>query len=220
MPKDFFHIKYGFTSPLGEVEGNRYVTSYFAEIYKEPEGNSSPELVGKLELKLMLLGLAINDGYDLFEIFDMDSYILNIGETIYDFSDADLKEDIIEFYSHNFYNSDLCIINRLEILPQYRRKGLGKKVIKDIFNRFSSSCGLFVVHAFPLQFEWSTLDKKQTEWYKKMNFNDLEKDFEQAYYQLKSFYQKIGFDHIEGYEDYMFLNPALKNQKLGGIILE
>jgi GNAT superfamily N-acetyltransferase len=220
MLEDFFHIKYEFTSQLGEVEGNRYVTSYFGEIYKEDEYNTPPELVGKLEIKLMLLGLAINNEYDLFEIFDMDSYTLNIGESIYDFSNADVKEDIIDFYSGDFYNTDICIIKRFEILPQYRRKGLGKKVMKDIYNRFSSSCGLFVVQAFPLQFEWSALNKNQTEWYKKMNFDGLEKDFEQAYYQLKSFYQKIGFDHINGYNEYMFLNPALKNLKLGGITLD
>jgi GNAT superfamily N-acetyltransferase len=214
MSKDFFYIKYEFTSPLGEIEGSRYVTSYFGEVYTEDEDDKSSELVGKFELKLMLLGLAIDNRYDLLEIFDMESYTLNIGEDIYDFENTDLKEDIIEHYKNDFFNSDICIISRLEILPNYRRKGLGKKIIKDIYNRFSSSCGLFVVQAFPLQFEWSSLSKSQTDWYKKMNFDDLEKDFEKAYYQLKAFYQKIGFDHIERYDDYMFSNPVIKNHKL------
>ena len=46
-----------------------------------------------------------------------------------------------------------------------------------------------------------------------MNFKKIGKDFEKSFYKLKTFYQNTGFDHIEGYDDLMFLNPATVNRK-------
>lgn len=47
-----------------------------------------------------------------------------------------------------------------------------------------------------------------------MSLKKLGKDFEISFYKLKAFYQKIGFDYIEGYDDLMFLNPAIVNEKM------
>ena len=53
-----------------------------------------------------------------------------------------------------------------------------------------------------------------------MKLDELEKDYEKAFYQLKAFYQNVGFDHIDGYEELMFLNPLLRNDRLNSIKFE
>ena len=50
-----------------------------------------------------------------------------------------------------------------------------------------------------------------------MDFKGLDDDSEKAFYQLKAFYQKIGFDHIKGYDNYMFLNSNFRNSKINAI---
>ncbi len=49
--------------------------------------------------------------------------------------------------------------------------------------------------------------------------DSLEEDYEKAFYQLKAFYQKVGFQHIDGYEELMFLNPSLKNERMNAVRL-
>lgn len=214
---DFFHIEYEFSSTLGGVYEDRYITTYFGKVFKEDYEGTTKELVGKFELKLMLLQLALNDSCMLEEIFDMEEYTFRIGNDIYDFENLRPKEDIFQFYDEEFVNGDICIITRFEIAAEHRGKGLGKKLVKDIYNRFFSSCGLFVVQAFPLQFEASKLTQEDAEWFAKMNFKGLDDDFEKAFYQLKAFYQKLGFDHIKGYDNYMFLNSNFPNSKINAI---
>jgi GNAT superfamily N-acetyltransferase len=223
MTSKHHRINYRFSSELGDIDGHRYITSIDAWIYESEDERDTESLIGKLAIKLVLINNAINDNYPLFDIMDMETYIFKIGEQIFDFEANDLKLQIQEFYDHSFINSDLCFITRIEIKESHRGKGIGKKVIKDIYNRFNSSCGLFVVQAFPLQFE-SKLTKTESnnlpKWLKDMNLDTLESDFEKAFYQLKSFYQKVGFDHIDGFNELMFLNPALKNIKLDHILFE
>ena len=74
-----------------------------------------------------------------------------------------------------------------------------------------------------MQFETEFIKRKLDKlplWSREMNLNALGNDFEKAFYQLKSFYQKVGFDHIDGFNELMFLNPALKNIKLDRILFE
>ena len=204
----FYEIKYSFTSELENEEFDRFITSYKADIFELDERSDAQKLIGKLEFKIILLGLALNENVPYFEIFDQEQYTHDIGSQIFDFDTDELKESILDFYDYNYgtVGVDICILTRIEIHESHRRLGIGKKVIKDILDRFSSSCGLFVAQAFPLQF--SVIRGELPEWSKQMNYDALDSDYEKAFYKLKAFYQKAGFNHIEGFNELMFLNPA------------
>jgi GNAT superfamily N-acetyltransferase len=223
MSSKYYDLKYRFSSQLDDMEGDRYITTYKAKIYETDLDRSKKSLIGKFTLKHILVGLAINEGYPLDEVIDREEYTSQIGEDIFDLETNDLKEDIQEFYDYGLGHNDICLLARIEIQESHRGKGIGRKVIKDVYNRFNTSCGLFVVQAFPLQFEKKSKNEGQGElskWSKKMKLSSLENDYEKAFYQLKSFYQKIGFDHIEGYDELMFLNMELRNEKMDKVRLE
>ena len=215
-----YEVRYRFSSTLDEIEGYRYMTTYLGELYEIDEDKQREILVGKIELKLMLLTRAINEGYPIFEVFDLEAYTFDLGEKIMDLEEGELDADIMKHYDDEILNQDICILQRIEIIESHRRKGLGKKVVKDVYSRFASSCGLFVVQAFPLQFESRSNEIGKSDWENKLKFNTLEKDFEKAFYQLKAFYKNLGFDHIEGHDNFMFLNPIFKNEKLDRVVLE
>ena len=86
-------FKYTFSSPLGPLEGERYIQDIAVEIIKTDEYGSNPVIIGKGNVKILLLAQAINDHYDIFEIFDTESYTMRIGNMIYDFDNYEIKED-------------------------------------------------------------------------------------------------------------------------------
>ena len=69
-------------------------------------------------------------------------------------------------------------LDRIEILPEYREKGYGKLITKDILLRLNSSYGIAILKAFPLQLEVShpNSSKQDSEWNTKMNFKQMEQD--------------------------------------------
>ncbi len=220
MEDKFYEVEYQFTSELSEIEGNRYITTYSGKLFEKDDSDDSKELIGKISLKFILLELALNEGYHYYEIFDTEGDIYEIGQEIFDFDSEELKEDIRMFYEEEIFSPDICIIQRIEIIEKYRGRGLGSKIIKDIYNRFASCCGLFVLKVFPLQFDSNFKKVKNTDWGRKLSLEQLGVDKEGAFYRLKAYYQKLGFNHIEGYEELMFINPYLINGKLDAVKIE
>ena len=220
MEDSFYEIEYKFTSELNEIEGNRYITTYSGNVFETNDFDEGKKLIGKISLKLILLSLATNQGYSSYEIFDTEGDVYEIGQEIFDFKSDEIKEDIRMFYEEEIFSPDICIIQRIEIIEKYRGQGLGSKIIKDIYNRFASCCGLFVLKVFPLQFDSNFKKLKNTAWGRKLSLEQLGVDKEGAFYRLKAYQQKLGFNHIEGYEELMFINPYLINGNLDAVKIE
>lgn len=206
MDKKFYGIDYSFSSELGDIGGSRYITSYLGDVYEDLE-DGEKKIVGKVEVLKLLLELAVSDAFDFEEIFSTENYLEGIGEQIIDFDNEEINPDIQHHYKNQLEDLNICIIKRIEILPEHRNNGLGKRIIKDIYNRFRYGTGLFIVQVFPLQFEATDNDN----WKEDMGLGLLEPDYEKAFYQLKAFYQRLGFAHIEGYNELMFLCPIFNN---------
>ena len=219
MKEFYYRIEYKFTSPFGYIEGSRYVTTISGDIIQEDENGEIIAIVGRIILHLVLISLAQNNNYDLYEIFDEDAPLFEIGQAIVDFEHGEIQEKIREYYNGEIVNSDVCVIERLEILPPYRGNNLGKKILKDINNRFVSACGLFVLKSFPLQFEMEGTENR--EWNKQMKLDALEKNEKTAVQKLKRFYKSCGFETIPGISgNLMFVNPLKRNSKMDKIELE
>lgn len=214
LSDDFFiQITYSFTSfpqsaALGE-DPSDFVTEVLLEIKKPDERGNKPLKIGQGYLSLIHFNMAMDQGYPLNFVMDASGSILNMSEELFDMdSDTDYLEKISEYYDGVIpLNFDVCFLERLELLPAYRGKGLGRFVIKDILERFYGSCGLFVAHAFPLQHEeGQPRNGEEGEWNESMQYHLMEEDVEQARYQLYHFYQKLGFVNPFG-EDYFFIRP-------------
>ena len=211
MKNKTFEARYNSFIILDDKTCNKYVSSYHAEIFAVDTKTYQEEKIGFLEIRLMLFGSAMNNGFGMESVFETEEYTLRIGEQIANFDKNKVNEDVLKFYNNDITKKDICIIQRFEIIEEYQEKRLGEKIIKDIYIKFASSCSLFVVQTFPIQFEFDD-DEKTSECEEEMNLRKLDKDFEKSFYKLKAFYKKIGFDHIEGYDDLMFLKPATVNK--------
>lgn len=214
-------FQYQFCSFLGPIEGERYVQNIFVDIVKTDDSGNDAQIIGKASIKIMLLSQALDDNFDIFQIFDSDSYTMHIGSTIYDFDNGDIKEDLRKklFGDDFMINPNICIFERLTILPEYRGLGIAAKFIKDNFFFFSTACGLIVMQPFPLQFEAEGTLAKCSDFERRMGYDQMEKDENKARKSLINFYKKVGFISVKGYDDLMFLLPGFKNKKLDTIDL-
>ena len=169
----------------------------------------------------MLLSQALDDNFDIFQIFDSDSYTMRIGEEIYDFDNGDIKEDLQrKLFGDDFMcNPNICIFERLTILPEYRGLGIAAKFIKDNFFFFNTAWGLIVMQPFPLQFEAEGTLAKCSDFERWMGYDQMEKDENKARKSLINFYKKVGFISVKGYDELLFLLPGFKNKKLDTIDL-
>ena len=222
--EDYMDIifKYEFESCIGEIEGNRYIQDIKASIIKTDEYGYNPIVIGKGDIKILLLEQAINDHYDIFEIFDMHEYTMRIGGMIFDFDNYELKEDLHKklFGDDIMLNQNICIFERMTILPKYRGFGIGAKFVKDRYNFFSSACGLIVMQPYPLQLEAVGPNGRTDEFERKMGYDTMEHDVRKATKSLKDYYKRLGYISVKGYKDLMFFVPEFRNKKLEAINMD
>jgi GNAT superfamily N-acetyltransferase len=188
-----FESHLGLGSELG-VSGNDFVTEYEFAIRRVPaEAGEKQEIVGKGRLSLIQFSLAMDVGFPLHIVMDTTSSILEMSEQLFSWEKDGQPFDKLDelFDDEPIFNRDVCFIERLELLPAYRGRGIGKEVLTSIARRFYTSCGLIVVKAYPLQHE-ARLPNVRDEWTKEMRLDELEQDLEQAQYQLYNWYQKLG----------------------------
>lgn len=214
MENTCLKVDYSFCSYIEEDIDKNYITTHFGEIYLVDLEKEEETQIGSIIINFMLLGEALNNRLNYHDVFDRDEYTLRIGNKFMDFSEEDVNANIQEFYNHTFVNNDIAIIRKFELIEEFKGKGIGKKIIRDLYYRFASTCGLFVVETFPLQFQPKVVFKNEQRSEGDLIFNYKEPDFEKSFLKLKAFYKNIGFDHIEGYDDLMFLNPAIVNEKI------
>ena len=113
--------------------------------------------------------------------------------------DKDFWDKIEDYFADAIpENYTICYLEYLEIAPNYRGKGIDKKIIKSMMERFYDSCGLWVAKAFPIQHSGviqKTAFEDLDEWDQQMDYDSFEKDFEKSQYKLFHYFQQLGFQN-------------------------
>ncbi len=194
-------IDYTFGNVLVEyVDDDDYINHIEGTIYLE-KYSGKKQRIGKFSLKQMLLGLACNEKYDTIDLCSSTRAITEIMSSLKDdFAQWGFSEAIDDAVETN--GTDVLIIERIEILPKYRSNGIGKRVVKDIIRRFSSSVDLIALKAFPIQFEPKDAGDN---FKKRMKYSGLEQNEELANTKLKKFYKDCGFYNVKGVDESILL---------------
>ncbi|RYF85203.1 MAG: hypothetical protein EON98_07210 [Chitinophagaceae bacterium] len=212
-------INYSFHSHLGPMDNYRYKQSVIGSIMLQDEKGNDLEEIGRVYLDKLLLGVAMNEGYDLFDVFDTEQYILEMGECVWDFEKNHFNRNLNRFFEGDMHESDILFIHTVEVLPAYRGMRIGETAMKDAANNFESGCGLIVVHCEPPQhLHWGHYDK---EWHQKMRYELFEKDEKKAREKLIDYLKRVGFYYLPGVsEDHLFHCPARLNPNFDYIELD
>ena len=135
MDANNIYIEYHFDSSLGRIGTDRYVNAYKVAIYSEDHLHDPTKrvLIGKAELSLVLLTLMIHQRIDCYAVFDNTQFLNELGATVFDYETNNFRAALLDEIEAS--DSNLLVINRLELLPNWRKKNIGKMVIKDIIWR-------------------------------------------------------------------------------------
>lgn len=197
-----FIIKYSFSSFLNECSVGEdpmdFVNEIDFEVYLTNESGHLQEQIGKGKISQILFSLAMDSGFPLEDVMDATHSINQMSGVLFEWDEEKDFWDKIDAYFELEppMSYDICFLETLEVIEKYRGKGLGEKIINNLIERFYSSCGLWVLKAFPLQHDNSIKSKNelaQINWNKKMAYQNMESDFEKSQYQLFNYYIKRGF---------------------------
>lgn len=177
-----FENEYGF---LGEYQGDLVdlETSAYA---------------GKVKLFVVNLEGAEAVGWSAPDVLDLEAttepYITLLGEYAGNFSPAVLRlldEDLV-------LNSNMLIIDRVELLPAYRGLGLGLECMKTCLRHMSHGCRIAALKPYPLQFEAKACESKN--WSAGLELSSFSSNQRASLQRLKRHYGQLGFKHVRGTE--------------------
>jgi|688.fasta_scaffold324748_2 hypothetical protein len=194
--EDELLIELSFTSTefaAGYDEPDRFVYTYSGDIFNTDD-NDARIKIGKFTAHYVDVVEAINEGESIFDVLDCHSsstseYLEPIfGNNLPEFSDD--VEEINDGYADGL---NLLILDRIEIIPEFRGRSIGLKVLRHLMVRFSKGAGIIALKAFPLQYENEKINQDDRDWQKLMSFDRFLNDECASKEKLKDYYGALGF---------------------------
>ncbi len=184
-------------TPLGPLGPNDFLHETHGTIVSLDESEQET-LVGKFRLYYADVDSAMEEGFDTFEVLDSYSHTLEYHDLIYESNGTELSEKLQKELNYDVFGCNLLMLDRLEILPQYRGQYLGLIIMRRLIQRFSSGAGVIAIKPFPLQFEHKPSSEEEHRWRKELKLSILSKNEGYATQKLQKYYSKLGFIKMKG----------------------
>lgn len=101
-------------------------------------------------------------------------------------------------------SQNIMLLENFGICAEFRKKGLGEKVLKEIIQKMKSRCG-YIVILNPEPVVPGSLSE-QTYEHQGVTLAGLEKDPEKAQFKLNAFFQRCGFRLFKSYDNVFICN--------------
>lgn len=208
---DCVSIRFSLSSVLDDDIEN-YSTLIKGEMFNLDDYGDVNNQIGSIQGYYVDFENSWADGYEPFDILDLDGSTAAYYDVLFDFDTKKFKEDI----GSDIIYSNLLIVDRLEIKPAYRNQKIGLYSMFRMIQQFSHGCGLVAIKVFPLQFEAKRDDEKRKKWFADMELGSFEQEETPAFKKLKMYYQQLGFVEV-GNSNFMILNTSYKQPSLNDI---
>lgn len=180
------------TSTWDEIED--YATCIEGTITCLEEGGKD-KLAGRVRLFYLDIGATCDTNISDFDLFDIRGETEPFYSALIDHETGYFKSDVETIIGDYILGLNVLIIDRLEILPEFRGKNIGSACLRRCIQQYARDCGVVALKCFPLQFEAM---KDDPAWRRKMKFGRLSKDFERSLARLKKYYGALGFKALPG----------------------
>jgi GNAT superfamily N-acetyltransferase len=162
--------------------------------YEETSDEDTP--VGRVGLFYMDMGGILKTNIGLFDLFDIRGETEPFYSALIDHDTQEFKSDLEEILGEYIIDLNLLIIDRLEILPEYRGNNIGRECLRRCLQQYAHGCGVVALKCFPLQFEAGGFDDPA--WRRKMQLGKLSRNEKRSLAKLKKYYASLGFRVIPG----------------------
>lgn len=163
--------------------------------------NNRYTLAGKFKAFYLDADTAQAEGIPIFHIYDEQSETVDYFTAIYSVRRGEISfsDRLCRLLGDAPYWGNVLILDRLEILPKFRKHNLGLLVMRRLIERYRAGVEIVAIKPFPLQAE--CLDS--TPWRKRLHLHKLDADSDRSRAKLRRHYAKLGFKHLRGTE-FMF----------------
>ncbi|WP_332855145.1 hypothetical protein [Duganella sp. S19_KUP01_CR8] len=159
-------------------------------------GNDRRYVAGRFELFYVDIGAAINAGASIFDIFDSKQSAHDYHAAIFEPGTAAFSETLTALLDDAPLWGNILILDRLEILPKFRQKGLGLVVMRRLIERFGAGAAVVAIKPFPLQCEADEEDADR--WRNRLKLSEFDKKTDHATEALRRYYKRLDFKAMEG----------------------
>ena len=202
-------------TPLADHEPEHYLREERGQIIASDLDKKNSTVIGKFGLIYVDVENALNDAMSLYDVFDSDERTLEYYEAMYEMN-GELKPRLTKLLKDDyFYDTNVLILDRLEVLPAYRGNDLGLTVMRQMIQRRGAGSAVVAIKPFPLQFEHKR--KADDEWRQQLCLASLHGDARSATAKLTRYYARLGFVRLPE-TAFMFLSRAWRLPKSGVLL--
>jgi hypothetical protein len=158
-----------------------------------PEDDAPDVRLGGMELYLVRVGNAIDEGPSLFEVFDLYQETMDVAHVIYSDSFLQFSTLVQRKFPDAGFAGDVLLLHRLTLDPLVQRQRLGLAVTYQAIRDWSSGCSLVVMKPFPLQFE---ANAKGSPTWQELGLGRFPSQKRAAFGKLVEYYRPLGFQPL------------------------
>lgn len=148
-------------------------------------------IIGKVRLFYLDLAAVFETNDNLHDLFDIRSETAPFYSALIDYETGDFKPNLEPILGEYICDMNVLIVDRLEILPEFRGKKIGLASLVWCLRQYARQCGVVALKCFPLQFECAEMG--EPEWRSEMQFGKLSRDRKRSLAKLKKYYASLGF---------------------------
>lgn len=114
---------------------------------------------------------------DVLMLSFIESNQFHVYKELFEANTTSLNEKYEELVLEHQMNSNVLVINKIEILPKFRGKGIFKRTINLLRHFFYGCYGIEITTAIPVQLsETFNYELEQTPWRQKMQYGNFSQD--------------------------------------------
>ncbi|MDE1177105.1 MAG: hypothetical protein PW789_10955 [Edaphobacter sp.] len=186
-----------FVVSLSQYEGDPsdFITVCHGDIICLMDDDSEQE-IGTVVVYMIERSRVPNEGMSLFEVMDcLDGDSCDCFANLFDQESEQLKPEVERLLSENrAFQHDMMLIERLELKPDYRGRGLGNEIASRVIQKFGQNCSVITCVPVPLQFTGlGPRDKEPT-------------GKRSAQQRVRKFWEGVGFLRLAGSDYYIWPN--------------
>ncbi len=153
-------------------------------------------IIGKVRLFYLDLAAVFDTNGSLHDLFDIRSETAPFYSALIDYKTGDFKPNLEKILGEYICDLNVLIVDRLEILPEFRGKKIGLACLGWCLQQYAHACGVVALKCFPLQFECAEMGEPA--WRREMQFGKLSRDRKTSLAKLKKYYASLGFKVLPG----------------------
>lgn len=184
------HWLVGYGIDLGD-----YIKEISGKVCVFNSGGGKIAELGRFKVLRIDVDSAIADQESVFDVFDYSSSTIDYFD-LYIRGGWEFKEAVLRDLRcvGEYVPCGLLIIDRLELYPKYRGRGVGLDAMKAMIVHFRMGAGIVAIKPFPLQFEGGARDEPET--LRRRGLDQYPGDEARCKRRLMRHYATIGFRRI------------------------